>query len=156
TNAVGSSAMFSVGATGAPPLLYQWRFNSVDRPGATNATLVIANVQTTKQGNYSVVVTEVGGLSVTSVVARLYVGLPRSFTRQPTNQIAEVGDIITFSALAGPGPISYQWRFNDEPLPGKTNTYLYLRNVQLTNAGAYTVVARNTYGSTTSTGATLT
>jgi len=54
TNAVGSTAMFSVGATGAPPLFYQWRFNSADRAGATNATLVLTNVQTTNQGNYTV------------------------------------------------------------------------------------------------------
>ena len=64
TNGVGSTALFSVGATGAPPLSYQWRFNGVDRPGATNDTLVLTNVQTSNQGNYSVVVTEFGGLSI--------------------------------------------------------------------------------------------
>src|SRR5437867_2988895 len=73
TNAVGSTAMFSVGATGALPLFYQWRFNSADRAGATNATLVLTNVQTTNQGNYAVVVTDSVGLSATSATARLYV-----------------------------------------------------------------------------------
>src|SRR5438093_6698147 len=84
TNAVGSTTMFSVVATGAPPLFYQWQFNFVDRVGATNATLVLTNVQISNSGRYSVVVTNVEG-AVTSAVARLYVVPPPSITQEPMN-----------------------------------------------------------------------
>src|SRR6266498_4102602 len=71
TNAIGSTAIFSVVATGAPPIFYQWRFNGFDRAGATNETLLLTNVQTANQGNYTIVVTNQAG--ATSAVARLYV-----------------------------------------------------------------------------------
>src|SRR5687767_4403991 len=80
-----------------------------------------------------------------------------SITAQPTNQIAEVGDTVTFSALAaGTPPLFYQWLFHDEIIGDRTNANLYLRNIQLTNAGDYKVVVTNMAGSTTSQVATLT
>jgi hypothetical protein len=58
---VGGQAAFGVGATGAQPIIYQWRFhgtNSAGTPGdisgATNATYTINNVQSTNAGWYSV------------------------------------------------------------------------------------------------------
>ena len=42
------------------------------------------------------------------------------------------------------------------PLPGATNASLTFTNVQMTNAGTYTVVASNSLGSVTSTVAVLT
>jgi hypothetical protein len=60
TNCVGSTAAFSVVATGAPPVLYQWRerlsgvFTPI--PDATNDTLVVPNVQATRV--FDVVVTD--------------------------------------------------------------------------------------------------
>jgi hypothetical protein len=78
-------------------------------------------------------------------------------TKQPTNEVAEAGDTVTFSALAdGTAPLYYQWLFRDEILPNRTNANLYLRNIQLTNAGDYKVVVTNIAGSTTSQVATLT
>ena len=35
---VGQTALFTVTATGAPPLAYQWRKEGVNIPGATGAT----------------------------------------------------------------------------------------------------------------------
>src|SRR5436309_1707319 len=40
----GSNAVFSVTATGAPPLTYLWRFNGNDISGATSNVLTLANV----------------------------------------------------------------------------------------------------------------
>src|SRR6266850_2888259 len=72
TNIAGTTATFSVGATGTDPLHYQWQFNTADLTDKTNASLVLTNVQTGNMGNYSVVVTNVDG-AVTSVVATLTV-----------------------------------------------------------------------------------
>jgi alpha-tubulin suppressor-like RCC1 family protein len=67
---VGQSVTFSVSATGTQPLNYQWSLNGNVVSGATNATLLLNNVQTNIGGNYSVVVTNNSG-SVTSSVASL-------------------------------------------------------------------------------------
>jgi len=48
----GSQVILSTSATGDAPLSYQWRFNGADLPGATSATLVLDNVQTTNTGTY--------------------------------------------------------------------------------------------------------
>jgi arylsulfatase A-like enzyme len=155
TNVVGSTVTLAVEATGTQPLAYQWREGGIEIINATNTMLLFANLQLPNAGSYTVVVSNVEG-SVTSTVAYVRVLVPPTITTSPTNQIAEVGDIVTLSVrVAGTAPLSYQWFFNDAALVGKTNTNLYLRNVQLTNAGAYTMVATNIAGSTTSQVATL-
>jgi hypothetical protein len=58
----GSTATFSAVANGQPPFQYQWYLNgtnalsSTANPTATNATLVLTNVQFSQQGAYSIVV----------------------------------------------------------------------------------------------------
>ena len=56
----------------------------------------------------------------------------------------------------GQGPLSYQWRFNGMDLAGATRSTLILTNVQLSQAGWYSVVLTNVYGSVTSSPAQLT
>jgi len=155
TNLLASTATFSVVATGAPPLAYQWRFNNANRAGATESTLIINNVQSANQGNYLVVITNFDG-SVTSALARLYVLVPPSITTQPADQLVNIGGTASFSVgAAGTAPLSYQWHFNDSALAGKTNPSLSLINVQLTNVGLYSVKVTNLFGSVTSRSATL-
>jgi hypothetical protein len=57
----GSSASFTVSATGAVPLSYQWQFNGGPLAGQTNATLALSNLQTNSAGNYTVLVTNLYG-----------------------------------------------------------------------------------------------
>jgi uncharacterized repeat protein (TIGR01451 family) len=68
----GSNTTFSVLGDGAPPLNYQWQFNGVDLPGATNASLLLTNVQPAQAGFYSVRVFNRFG-AVDSVSAELFV-----------------------------------------------------------------------------------
>lgn len=100
--------------------------------------------------------THVGG-AAPSAVATLTVLAPPFITRQPTNFPtlslgATVGNRVTASGTA---PIYYQWSLNGTNLPGATNSSLVITNLQLPNAGAYTVVATNSAGSATSVGVTL-
>jgi glucuronoarabinoxylan endo-1,4-beta-xylanase len=70
---VGSNATFSVTASGAAPLTYQWFFNTTNRlAGQTASNLVLVALALTNGGNYSVVITNVSG-SITSAAATLTV-----------------------------------------------------------------------------------
>ena len=156
TNVVDTSASFSVTATGAEPLFYQWRRNGTNRSGATASLFQISNVQVSDVGNYLVVVTNLAG-SVTSQVATLTVLVPPSITSQPQSRTNVVNTSASFSVTAsGTAPLSYQWRRYETNLIGAPGSTLNLASVQLTNAGDYTVVVTNAAGSVTSQVATLT
>ena len=72
TVAEGQPVTLSVTALGSTPLLYQWKKNGVDIPGATTATLTFATATLAANGNYSVVVSNATG-SVTSSAVTLTV-----------------------------------------------------------------------------------
>ena len=57
TVAARSGAIFSVEATGMPPLAYQWLLNGAPVPGGTASTLNLTNVDASRAGTYTVVVT---------------------------------------------------------------------------------------------------
>ena len=66
---------------------YQWQFQGTDVPGATDATLVVDNVQPVQEGDYAVVVANAVG-SITSDIAHLTVGLnPSCSVTPPTNTV---------------------------------------------------------------------
>ena len=80
---VGQTASFSVVANGAPPLSYQWVFNSTNNiAGATNATLNLSSVMFTNAGNYAVLVSN-GVNSILSTNAVLTVNPPLPCTPPP-------------------------------------------------------------------------
>src|SRR6266850_245440 len=74
-----------------------------------------------------------------------------SITNQPASQTVSVGSNVTFSvgALGNP-PIKYAWRFNSTPINNATNASLTIPNVQLTNAGNYSVIVTDSVGTITS------
>lgn len=82
---VGQPATFSVQATGAAPLTYQWRKNGSPIGGATSPQYTIASTVTGDAGNYSVQVSN-SISSVTSNDAALVVNLPNT---------KPVADIVT-------------------------------------------------------------
>lgn len=57
TVAPRSGALFRVEALGAPPLSYQWLLNGAPVAGATSPLLSLTNVDATRAGSYTVVVT---------------------------------------------------------------------------------------------------
>ena len=60
----GSTASFSVVASGTAPLSYQWRRNSDNLAGATQSTLVVTDVQRGQDATYSVRVSD--GMNATT------------------------------------------------------------------------------------------
>lgn len=151
----GETAIFTVTAQGTPPLSYQWKFNDVNLPGETGAILSVSNVQTNKEGRYSVQVSNPYGVT-NSEYATLTVRSIPIIATQPQSTNVFTGSTVTFHVLAfGTAPLRYFWRFNDNPIPNATNTSLTLSNVQLQNAGAYSVLITNNIGGTLSVAASL-
>lgn len=68
----GVDVVFSVSATSASPITYQWQWNEKNIPGATSNTLVLKAVRSTASGRYRVIVGNAHG-SVTSSDAGLMV-----------------------------------------------------------------------------------
>lgn len=161
TTLAGTTATFSVGVIGTPPLAFQWWYqgNGSSYPIAweTNTVLRFANVQSFgSSGTYFVVITNFEG-AVTSVVATLTVLNPPKISVQPASQTASLFADATFRPLAsGDAPLSYQWRFNNKDLSGMTNAILTVTNVQRADAGSYDLVVTNLSGSVTSQVAALT
>ena len=164
----GSTALFTVTATGTAPLSYQWLFNGSTLAnggqfsGVNSSTLSINNAQPANAGGYTVVVTNSLG-SVTSAVAVLTVLVPPAITAQPQSVTTVTGTTAIFSATAtGSAPLSYQWQLNGVNLAnggrisGATTNTLTIANVQPADAGNYTLVVSNPAGAVTSVVATLT
>jgi alpha-tubulin suppressor-like RCC1 family protein len=162
TNAPGTTADFQVTTTGTSPMTFQWWLNGLPLAdngriaGAITPHLSLTNVQATDAGNYTVVAMNVAG-SATSSVAVLTVTAPPVVTTQPTNVTVSAGAATTFSvAVAGTGPFLYQWQFKGTNVDAGTNATLLLTNIQLSQAGAYSVVVSNNYGGVASSNAVLT
>jgi hypothetical protein len=80
-----------------------------------------------------------------------------AITAQPVaTQTVALGATVSFSVVAeAQTPLSYQWQFNGNNLPGQTNATLTLTNVTSQQAGPYTVVVSATAGNVTSSPAVL-
>ena len=161
TNTVGTTATFTVVATGAG-LLYEWRkngsalSNTGNVSGATTATLTLTNVALIDAASYSVKVTNSVG-SVTSVVATLAVIDPPIISAQPQNQTIALSSNAIFNVTAtGAATLSYQWRFSNANIGGATSSSYTKTNAQVGDAGSYSVVITNGFGAVTSANAVLT
>ncbi len=156
TNFIGETNSFTIGATGAPPLGYQWRFNGANLGGATRSALVLENIQSTHAGSYTVVVSNRVGMA-TSAPALLVLKLPPAIVTQPQSQSVAWGtDLALVVDASGDQPLFYYWRSPAFTLPPTTNAYLALFNLQLSDSGSYCVIVSNRYGTVLSSNAVLT
>lgn len=166
----GTNVTFSVVASGAEPLSYQWRFQqsngfitnfvaSVDLPGATNSSYTVESAEALDVGGYSVVVSNAYG-SVSSGGAALIVRAPPVMLTEPVDTAAAAGTIAGFQVyVAGAGPLTYQWWFSDGTnltKVGNSRPWLTLSGVTLAHGGDYFVSVTNAFGSTASRTAKLT
>jgi hypothetical protein len=158
TTAIGSDATFGVMAfeqTNSPPLTCLWTFDGTNIPGATNADLILTNVQPSQAGAYSVIVSNNFG-SVTSSNALLTVVTSPIIVTEPQSQRSSIGGSAMFSAqVIGATPLFFQWKLNGIEVDHATNSTLLLTNVALAQAGNYNIAVSNRYGTTTSSNALL-
>jgi hypothetical protein len=152
----GIELNLGVTATGFPAPTYQWLKNGVPIPGAVSSSLHFLSLQFSDSGTYAVTVSNASG-TVTSVDVVLAVQGPPAIAAQPASQTVAPGVSATFAITATgvPAP-TYQWQKNNLPIANATAATLTLNNVQSVDAGNYSVVASNQWGSVTSSAATLT
>ncbi len=143
TTNVGSTAEFTVVATGTAPLSYSW-YDPNNNLISTNATLMISNVQANSQGQYLVTVSNTYG----SVSAYPYLSValgPPQITQDisPLQQTVELYsglDSITFAvSVSGTAPFSYQWYADGSAVAGATNSSYALTAQAGTNSYYVTI-----------------
>ncbi len=159
----GAVATFTVGVTGGLPLYYQWQDNGTNLTdggnifGSTTTNLIISSVSSGNVGTYSVVVSNIAGVLVSSNAFLAITPSPPVIVTQPTNQAVAVGETVQFVVSAvGNKPFFYQWSWSGTNILGATNAMLTLANVQLSQAGNYAVLVTNILGSALSSNAVLT
>src|SRR5207245_4392789 len=107
TNCPGTSASFSVSATGTG-LSYQWYKATSPMNGQTSSSLVLNTLSGSDAGNYSVVVSGVCGNPVTNS-ASLTVNQSLAVSSTPTSVTNCPGTSASFSVSATGTGLSYQW-----------------------------------------------
>ncbi len=141
---------------------YQWLTDGgsggslTNVPGATSSNLVVDTTSFIAGNyNYAVTVNNSHGSSTSAtltlnVVAASQPQLVTDITPAPVNE-GYVGQTLAYSAsFTGTLPISYQWTVDTgggpTNIPGAVSDTLVLTNVQLPNAGIYTLTANNSVG----------
>ena len=100
-----------------------------------------------QSGQYDVIVSNAFG-SVLSASANVTIGQPPYILLPPTDQTVSAGDTILLLIIADGTPtLSYQWRCNGTNLVGENAALIYLPNIQASQAGVYTVIISNDFGS---------
>ena len=157
----GGSASFNVTAESVYALSYQWLQNGTNLNTATNATLILTNLNSTFSNyTYQCVVTNNYGM-VTSTPAILTVTLnpvAPQITSGTNHVTGFVSGATTFAAVSATGtqPFSYQWYYGTNALAdganpngsgsgysGSQTSSLTVTNLQITDAGNYYVVVGN-------------
>jgi uncharacterized delta-60 repeat protein len=160
TNDAGTTATFGGVLGGIPPIDYQWFKNGLAVTngariaGAKTPWLKLSQVLGADAGGYHLVASNAYGIK-TSVAATLTVNDP-VLALSPVSQNRQLGENATLSVtVIGTAPLSYQWWKDGVAMTGRTESAISLTNLEVADAGAYWVVGRNSYGSTTSSVARL-
>jgi sugar lactone lactonase YvrE len=167
TVAAGQSTTFTVEATSAQPLTYQWAKNGSAITGATSATYTVASAQSNDVAQYTVTVSDGASTATTANAALTVTGgtsaVAPAITTQPVSQTANVGSSVSFTVGASgtPSP-TFQWEkdgvtlANGGTLSGATSATLTISSVTSSDAGTYKAYATNSAGTAVSNAAILT
>jgi N-acetylneuraminic acid mutarotase len=119
----------------SPELLYQWRKDGSDIPGANGSNYVIPSPASSDIGEYTVLVVLPGGGSIVSQGATLTVDV---ITMDIQDQFIHTGNNAIFSpVIMGVGSPSYQWKKDGVDIPNATAPTLTINAAMLDDAGKY-------------------
>jgi hypothetical protein len=137
-------------ARGSEPISYQWQLNGTNILG-TNSSLSLTNLTFMDGGAYAVLASNIAGISTSIVASVIVTAAPPVFVEQPASVSLLVGSQTTLNSLAsGSTPLSYQWFYENSPIPGRSSRQITLESITLASAGAYYVIASNIFGVATS------
>ena len=152
TLCAGGNLTLTVAAVGTN-LSYQWK-RGVTNVGTNSPTLTINGVTTGDAGTYTCEVTGTCG-NVTSNAAVVTVNTVTAINTQPTATTTLCqGGTLNLSVAAVGTNLSYQWKRGVTNV-GTNSPNLTISNVQLADAGTYTVVVTGTCGTVTSSNAVV-
>jgi alpha-tubulin suppressor-like RCC1 family protein len=152
----GAELRLKAAAEGRPPLSFQWHRNGAPVPSATNVTFSIAAVQGTDAGSYHLVVTNELGAAQSIAIPVTVVDSTPVLMSQPASRYAWFGSPLNFgSSVIGSGPMQLTWFQNGSPVASDTKELLFERALPQ-HGGAYQLIASNSFGSVTSSVATIT
>ena len=152
----GAAARFVVAASGTGPLIYQWRFNGDNVPGATGPVLELPAVSGANAGQYMVEVRNGAGAALSSAGQLIVIGAPAIVT-QPGPKSAVEGATATFEVAATGDLLRFQWARNGVAIDGATAASYTTPALSFADNGAvYSVIVYNGAGLVISGGAVLT
>lgn len=141
----GSNVTFSVVASGTG-LAYQWQFNAMDLPGATDSSLSFVVSPSDSAGAYMVNISNAAG-SVKSTKATLTVNVSPVITMAVLPHTNLVGTTVTFAGRATGTPLpGYQWKFKGVNIAGATTSALSISNITTASGGSYSLIVSNVAG----------
>lgn len=153
---LGGTVELAAPVAGTQPMRFRWFFNRQELAGATNATLRLTGLSAEAEGDYQLVVDNLGG-TITSRLARVTVLQPPQILVPPVSQAVAANGRATLAVQAtGREPLQYQWSRNDVPVTGATSAALELSPVTSERTGTYRVKVRNADGEAVSPPATIT
>jgi hypothetical protein len=115
----GTLAAFSVAASGAEPLSYQWQFNGQDIPNARGRSLRFVAAPS-RAGSYRAVVRDQNGQVRSSSAANLQVRRRPRIVVQPVKAVVPEGATAVFEVqLNDSGPYTYINWYNYNPVEGR-------------------------------------
>jgi hypothetical protein len=135
---VGSSVSLQAVAAANSPVAYQWQFNGLPIPGATNGLLTLTNVQVQQGGDYTACASA-EGFSVFASAHLSFGTSPVIFSGPEDAWVMPGAQAVFQVAATNTDPLLYQWFFGSQALLDATNSSLTLSNVQPSQAGAYRV-----------------
>jgi formylglycine-generating enzyme required for sulfatase activity len=131
----------------------QWHFSDFSLSSSTFVNLPCLPVL----DGYAYLTEDATNGEVTSVVVKAGLPQPPWIVKPPSSQVALCGQNVAFGVgAAGPAPLEYQWFRDGFVLPGQRSPELALSGVTAADAGDYTVLVSNAFGSCQSRPAHLT
>ena len=154
TRLTGTSASFSVVASGYPTPAFQWKKATVDIGGATSSTYTIPTVAIVDAGSYTVYISNSQGNVTSSAAVLTVTNSPVTISVQPTGSTIAVGGNYTFTVTLSTNvtpPITYQWFHDNVSISNGTNTTYSVASAVPNDAGNYYVNVTNPEGTVSST-----
>ena len=152
----GADVLLSIVARAGAAFSIQWLRDGVDldpdvNRSATNATLVLTNVQFADAGQYSARVENDFDTVESTESFALDVNATPVIEIASTNRFLLASNVLTLEALVtGSGTFTYQWFFGTNSIAGATNSTFTISNALPSDSGRYSVRVANQFGTNSS------